>query len=444
MASPGTQAFLKMLQGQSPQSAPVRYSNVRPSYRTPAFPGAPSGVVPAGARVSPQPPQTQYQQNLTPMGKRILQGLAAKREDQAGAAATPGAGQVDLDGQPKGTDSFMSRLMTPQSQGMLGAAAAGFEASGYQDRPVSLGQVLGRMGTAGMKAYTAAEDREAAKAAASQKSVIDRLLAEAQYAKAIRPETTSLMKNLALANIDPKSPEGQKIIRDALTKPGTTVSFDQKGQLTYDKLSSEYAFKKLGKTDEAIANVRTIESELEVIDSLLSGGAETGRIENALIPLKQLLKEFDLLSDAEANELSTAELLQRSISRIIPNMRVAGSGSTSDYEMRMFAQAAPMFSRTTLGNRKIARGMLQVIEFNKERRRLMDDYMADESLGNGTLRGFDRWADEKQGKLFKTFRSGDPDAEEAYKKAYENKEIKEGDLIFNGEKFVFVTKESVQ
>ena len=125
-------------------------------------------------------------------------------------------------------------------------------------------------------------------------------------------------------------------------------------------------------------------------------------------------------------------------------MRVAGSGSTSDYEMRMFAQAAPMFSRTTLGNRKIARGMLQVIEFNKERRRLMDDYMADESLGNGTLRGFDRWADEKQGKLFKTFKSGDQDAEEAYKKAYQDGDIKVGDLVFNGSNFVFVTEKSVQ
>ena len=405
------------------------------------------GPVPAPmALPRPTPPQSPLtaNQQLSPLMQEVVRRAQASR-------MTPRAGQVGLPtpataaaGQPAPEMTFGQKLMRPRTQGMLGAAAAGFEASGYQDRPVSLGQVLGRMGTAGTKAFTAAEDRIAAQKAASKKSVIDRLLAEAQYAKAIRPDTTSFLKNLAAVGIDPKSEQGQKLLMEHLSKPNTTVSFDQKGQLAYDKLSSEYAFKKLGKTDEAIANVRTIESELEVIDSLLSGGAETGRIENALIPLKQLLKEFDLLSDAEANELSTAELLQRSISRIIPNMRVAGSGSTSDYEMRMFAQAAPMFSRTTLGNRKIARGMLQVIEFNKERRRLMDDYMADESLGNGTLRGFDRWADEKQGKLFKTFRSGDPDAEEAYKKAYEDKEIKVGDLIFNGEKFVFVTKESVQ
>ena len=183
MASPGTQAFLQMLRGQSPQAAPTSYSNMRPSYRTPAFPGAPSGVVPAGARVSPQPPQTQYQQNLTPMGKRILQGLAAKRDEADAAPTTPGAGQVDLAGQPKGTDSFMSRLMTPQSQGMLSAAAAGLEASGWQDRPVSLGQVLGRMGAACMQAYTAAEDREAAKAASNLESLLTQAKIQTELGK---------------------------------------------------------------------------------------------------------------------------------------------------------------------------------------------------------------------------------------------------------------------
>lgn len=336
--------------------------------------------------------------------------------------------------QPSGfMDAFSQPLSSPMGQAISQAALAGARASDYRDTPVSLSRVLAEMGAGAVQGYTSAQDRN-----------IKNILAQAQLAKALRPETTKLMQNLAAAGIDPSSPEGQQIIRDNLTKAGASITIDQKGQLAYDKLSSEYAFKKLGDTDKAIANVRTIESELEVIDSLLAGGAETGRIENALIPLKQLLKEFNLLSDAEAQELGTAELLQRSISRIIPNMRVAGSGSTSDYEMRMFAMAAPMFSRTTLGNRKIARGMLQVIEFNKERRRLMDDYMADQSLGNGTLRGFDRWADEKQGKLFKTFKSGDEGAEEAYKKAYQDGDIKVGDLIFNGNDFVFVTEESVQ
>ena len=158
--------FSRLQHGKSP----VPRASIMRQYETP------EGIVPPMALPRPNPPETQYQQNLTPMGKRILQGLAEKREGQAGASATPGAGQVDLGGQPKGTDSFMSRLMTPQSQGMLGAAAAGFEASGYQDRPVSLGQVLGRMGTAGMKAYTAAEDR----IGAEQKAQLENLLTQAK------------------------------------------------------------------------------------------------------------------------------------------------------------------------------------------------------------------------------------------------------------------------
>ncbi len=205
--------FSRLEQGNN--AAPVSAANIVPSYRTPAFPGSPSGVIPAGARVRPQPPMTQYQQNLTPMGKRILQGLAEKREDQAGAPATPGAGQVGLDGQPKGTDSFMSRLMTPQSQGMLGAAAAGFEASGYQDRPVSLGQVLGRMGTAGMKSYTAAEDRKTKLASA---------LAAAQRQKRLDEEKAGYdaemlrLKKLEIEGVSGKAAAAEKLQESRLRR----------------------------------------------------------------------------------------------------------------------------------------------------------------------------------------------------------------------------------
>jgi len=146
--------FSRLEQGKSP----LPRANVMRQYQTP------QGITPPMALPRPSPPQsemTKYQQNLTPMGRRILEGLAAKRESE-GEALTPAAGQVSLSGQPKGTDSFMSRLMTPESQGRLMAAAAGLEASGWQDRPVSLGQVLGRMGTAGIEAYGAAQDRQEA------------------------------------------------------------------------------------------------------------------------------------------------------------------------------------------------------------------------------------------------------------------------------------------
>jgi hypothetical protein len=97
---------------------------------------------------------------------------------------TPGAGQVGLPtggaggmpqpsaptmpqggGAPAAT-TFGQRFAQPQTQALLGAAIAGAEASGYQDTPVSLGQVLGRMGAGAMGGYQAAEDRIAAQKAA--------------------------------------------------------------------------------------------------------------------------------------------------------------------------------------------------------------------------------------------------------------------------------------
>ena len=228
--------FSRLEHGKSP----LPRANIIRQYQTP------DGITPVMALDRPTPPQspmTQYQQNLTPMGKRILQGLAAKREDQAGAAATPGAGQVDLDGQPKGTDSFMSRLMTPQSQGMLGAAAAGFEASGYQDRPVSLGQVLGRMGTAGMKAYTAAEDRIGAQKAGQLTELLTRAKIGTELAKSGQGFSGTSMTAQSfrtLLNIGPKIKSGKATEPE---KAQYDLAFGYlakpKQQKTYDDLGNE-------------------------------------------------------------------------------------------------------------------------------------------------------------------------------------------------------------
>lgn len=439
--SEATRRFLEILRGQQ-QAATMPQANIMRQYQTP------QGIVPPMALRRPTPPSAMPTvPKLSPMMQEIAKRAAARRSMTSGAGAGMPTGampQSSAPTMPQGggapaAATFGQRFAQPQTQALLGAAIAGADASGYQDRPVSLGQVLGRMGAGAMSGYQAAEDRIAAQKAAAQKSVIDRLLAEAQFAKATRPETTSLMRNLALAGIDPNSPEGKKIVMDALTKPGTTVDFG-KQETQFAAEAAKAAFRRTDAVDKEISTMRTVENELSVIEKLLAGGAETGRIQNALVPIKQLLKEVNLLSDEEAERLGTAELLQRSIARIIPNMRVAGSGSTSDREMEMFQLAAPTFSRTAEGNRKIAKGMMQAIEFAKERRNLMDVYLQK----NKNLLGFDEFANEKQGKVFETFDKNDPNALDAYQQAYEDGKIKVGDLVYNGINFVYVTKESVQ
>ncbi len=167
--------FNRLLQGR----APIPQANITRPYQTP------QGITPPMALPRPAPPQSPMlaNQQLSPLMQEVVRRAQASR-------MTPRAGQVGLPtpataaaGQPAPEMTFGQKLMQPRTQGMLGAAAAGFEASGYQDRPVSLGQVLGRMGTAGTKAFTAAEDRIAAQKAGQLTELLTRAKIGTELAK---------------------------------------------------------------------------------------------------------------------------------------------------------------------------------------------------------------------------------------------------------------------
>jgi len=363
--------------------------------------------------------------------RRMLAQATAQRQQREQQQQTGGP---FLPARPEGMPGI-----SPRGRGALAGALAGLQYAGPQTQPTSFAQGLGVMGQAAMEAYTKAEEARRAR------ELEDRAYG-LRLAELGAPDQTTLEKNLIAAGLKPGTPEYQEAVASYLSKstaPSVTVDMGA-GSTAFKEEATKYAFKRLGNEDKAIASMSVIENELDTIQNLIEGGAETGRITEALIPVQQLLAEAGLVSDEELDKLAAKELLQRSISRIIPNMRVEGSGSTSNYEMATFQKAAPTFARTPEGNRKIAAGMLQGIRYVRDRRRLMDDYMKDEELGDGALIGFDRWADEKQGKVFKSFNANDPDALDAYKKAYQDGQIKVGDLIFNGKEYIFVTKESVE
>jgi hypothetical protein len=126
---------------------------------------------------------------------------------------------------------------------MLGAAAAGFEASGYQDRPVSLGQVLGRMGTAGMEAYTTAEDRIAAQKAGQLTELLTRAKIGTELAKSgqgFSGNSMTAQSFRTLLNIGPKIKSGKATEPE---KAQYDLAFGYlakpKQQKTYDDLGNE-------------------------------------------------------------------------------------------------------------------------------------------------------------------------------------------------------------
>lgn len=84
---------------------------------------------------------------------------------------------------------------TPRDQGILAAALAGLSASGPSRMPVSMGQIMGQSGTAGMNAYGQAQQTEA------QRAMMQMKIAEMQ-----REQEERVKKQTAIAELakDPR------------------------------------------------------------------------------------------------------------------------------------------------------------------------------------------------------------------------------------------------
>ena len=286
---------------------------------------------------------------------------------------------------------------------------------------MSTGQVLARMGAGAMQAYGDAEERMAAQQAAAQKSVVDRLLAEAQYAKAMRPETTSLMTNLALAGIDPKSPEGQKIIRDSLTKPGTTIMTGGEGEFIKQGIQS--GFKLLNAAESQVETDRAFSTRLQqVIDILSDPNAKTGPIASATMGIRQIGRELGFLNEEQEKTLNSQQVLAAAINYMTPKMRVSGSGSSSDKDVELMQDALPTLSGSPQGNRLIAALYKKTLDYNKKRVGLMGKYLKKEK----NLIGFGDWADEQMGALYVRVGSQDD-----INNAVSNGTLKDGDVYWN-------------
>ncbi len=60
------------------------------------------------------------------------------------------------------------------------------------------------------------------------------------------------------------------------------------------------------------------------------------------------------MAGVKIDGLDDLQAYQAIVSRMAPRMRVAGSGATSDFEMRQFLQALPTLGNTPQGNEIIA------------------------------------------------------------------------------------------
>lgn len=101
------------------------------------------GTSPMRLPTQPSPAMMPLQQAVMNQMQRRGQGMGAPA-----APKTPPAG---------GIMGMLPGIDTPGGAGLSAAAARGLQLSGYQDRPITTGQVLGEMMGAGMEAYRAAQ-----------------------------------------------------------------------------------------------------------------------------------------------------------------------------------------------------------------------------------------------------------------------------------------------
>ena len=326
-------------------------------------------------------------------------------------------------GQRLGT-AFRQPLTSPTGMGIMSAALTGLEQAGPQPVPTSTGQILARMGAAGLQAYGSAQEAEAAQRAAQQKLALDRMRLETERLRAEaalqpKPKITAAMAEAEAMGFVRGTPEYNDYLKRRAEKPGTQIFMggDKQKELAY-----KAALDTRGEMQKQVGQDRELAARLQTAIDLLSSGAETGRIQSALMPLKQIGRELGFLNDEQVKDLSEQEIIEAAAAFLTPRMRVTGSGASSDRDMNFFQQATVRMANTPEANLVIATMQKQVMDYNKRRLSIFDKYVQDK----GHDFGFGEYADEQQGSVYQRVGS-----DEDFTKMIDDGKIKPGDVFFN-------------
>lgn len=278
----------------------------------------------------------------------------------------PGGRVPDSRQKKSGQADILSALYADPSsargRALQAAAAAGLQLSGYQDRPMTTGQILGAMAQAGTKEYGLAskEERQRKQSAAEA----------AEQLRQFEVEMDLKRRELDIKAGKPVSEAGQAAVDAGLT-PGTQEFRDFVKKITQVPMTEkeEIIFKEdyasVTKEIEDTNSMAAALPEWQKVESMLLAmpeGEETGKLEDFLLPFKGWAKSAGFLDGAEVAALERAESLNAAMKVIIPKMRAIGSGATSDFEFKNFEAAATSFGKTKAANLIIASTMRQTIE----------------------------------------------------------------------------------
>tara|TARA_R100001082_G_scaffold82357_1_gene49213 strand:+ start:400 stop:1551 length:1152 start_codon:yes stop_codon:yes gene_type:complete len=214
----------------------------------------------------------------------------------------------------------------------------------------------------------------------------------------------------------------------SMKKSSTNINMNQNSNRLWD-----FSLDNLKKDMDAISEQKQLIDKVRPAQELLlSGDVETGYFQEKILPAKQIFNSLGITADENLGE---KEFVLATTKFLVPRMREKGSGSTSDFEAQLFEQAAPSFGKSTEGNLILMGTWLQTAERDAELVALKEDYIL---ANSGNVFGFDKYLDQlaqegKEPKIYERF--GNPNDVVT---AFENKQIKDGEIIImNGELIVF-------
>ena len=343
---------------------------------------------------------------------------------------------------PNQKNNLLDFIVSPQGKGI---AQGLLEASGYSDTPVSFGQALSQGMARGNEAQARADEQ------AYKKQLFDFQKQQFQYSQgqdAIKNELElqkilnkdnriDLQKKMAV--LHPNLVEGTSAYTNKameLIKSGA-VSIDQK----LDFSSKEFLKSDIGRVDKMTDLVNANRDVNAVYDRMLAlvedPNFESGKLSELTMPLKRLLVSSGLMTAEQVEQFNKQQLFETEQSFVTPRMRPPGSGASSDFEQKLYANASATLGKETDVNRLILYARSTYGKMNEELTMFYDSYLREnkELPLNKVNDAFKKHLDENRDIMAQVVGTENiMDSDDAFIKAVKDGTIAIGDVYFNNDK----------
>jgi hypothetical protein len=365
---------------------------------------AASAFLEAAGRTGPAPQQTVQQQPGSVVENARQRALMALGASQKPSMGIPQARLVTPTTAGSGLRSMLPQRGTPGSAALGAFGSTMSQLGGWQDKPMTFGQILGASLGKAREAYGTAEEKQAAAARQAEQDALTKRYREAQIKQMAREKVTDVKKPYSVPSVkDGVRGTVQKqylgmgalgadqyglveipnsFVPDPAKSAAVQIMPEDKAKAESQKAINAYVTKYLERYDKDVVSATQLASEYGVIQDMLTSAEDidTGPITEMLLPLQRVMGELGFLSESEMNEVNTLTTLDAKMKYIVPRMREEGSGSTSNFEMGVFKSAAPGLAKTREANILLAAMARQAaqhkVQVQDVRRRL--------SLGDGT------------------------------------------------------------